>query len=275
MGKKVFGSVALLIMMMSVFSCSSKVEVLDVAENVQSFTDFNEEAKTSESVTEVPTEPSTLSPKQVLKMPKDYELNGFGMLDVEPIMQLPELPTGCEVTSLAAALNYNGFYVTKEELADEYLTTADPFKATFDEAFILSPRMPEAYGCNSPVIKKAAEDYFKAIDADWSVYDLTGTDFKDLFYHIDEGRPVIVWASMWLMDVSYTLRWTTEDGQEAWFAEGEHCMTMKGYDLETDTVYVCDPLRGEIEYPISRFEEIYDQLGKQALVIYDREILYD
>ena len=50
---------------------------------------------------------------------------------------------------------------------------------------------------------------------------------------------------------------------------------MKGYDLETDTVYVCDPLRGEIEYPISRFEEIYDQLGKQALVIYDREILYD
>lgn len=275
MGKKVFGSVAMLIMIMSVFSCSSKVEVLDMAGAVQSVTETKEAEKTSEPVTEAPTESTTYSPNQVLKMPKDYELSGFGMLDVEPIMQLPELPTGCEVTSLAAALNYNGFNVTKEELSDEYLTTADPFKATFDEAFILSPRMPEAYGCNSPVIEKAAKDYFKSIDADWDVYNLTDTDFEDLFYQIDEGRPVIVWASMWLMDVSYTLRWTTEDGKEAWFAEGEHCMTIKGYDLKKDTVYVCDPLRGEIEYSISRFEEIYDQLGKQALVLYDREILHD
>ena len=43
----------------------------------------------------VPTEPAVLTASQV-------------ELDAQPILQNPELPTGCEVTALTAALNYLG-----------------------------------------------------------------------------------------------------------------------------------------------------------------------
>jgi hypothetical protein len=78
---------------------------------------------------------------------------------------------------------------------------------------------------------------------------------------------------MSLMDVQMTYRWTTDDGDEAWFAELEHCMVLKGYDEINDLVYVCDPLKGDMEYSLSRFETIYEALGKQAVVLYNENEL--
>ena len=71
----------------------------------------------------VPTEPAVLTASQV-------------ELDAQPILQNPELPTGCEVTALTAALNYLGYPVDKLTMADQYLTRAEPYQATFGEAFI-------------------------------------------------------------------------------------------------------------------------------------------
>lgn len=53
-------------------------------------------------------------------------------LDVEPILQLPELPTGCEITSLATVLNYYGYDISKTQLADEYLECGDKIIFTRD-----------------------------------------------------------------------------------------------------------------------------------------------
>ena len=41
------------------------------------------------------------------------------LLDVPTILQKPELPRGCEVTSLAMMLNYAGIEVNKMELAEK------------------------------------------------------------------------------------------------------------------------------------------------------------
>ena len=57
----------------------------------------------------VPTEPAVLTASQV-------------ELDAQPVLQNPELPTGCEVTTLTAALNYLGYPVDKLTMADQYLT---------------------------------------------------------------------------------------------------------------------------------------------------------
>ena len=38
-----------------------------------------------------------------------------------PIIQYPDLPTGCETTSLTMVLNYLGYPVDKLDLADHYL----------------------------------------------------------------------------------------------------------------------------------------------------------
>ena len=42
-------------------------------------------------------------------------------IDVPTILQYPELPNGCEITSLTAVLNYFGIDVHKTEMADDYL----------------------------------------------------------------------------------------------------------------------------------------------------------
>ena len=65
------------------------------------------------------------------------ELNFDGVqLDVSPVLQLPEMPNGCETSSLTALLNYYGYPVTKEELASEYL----PYEYfTFDELVAVHP----------------------------------------------------------------------------------------------------------------------------------------
>ena len=57
-------------------------------------------------------------------------------INMNCVMQLPELPTGCEVTALTSVLNYLGYDVTKTELAKNYLTTAALGSTGFDKAFL-------------------------------------------------------------------------------------------------------------------------------------------
>ena len=42
-------------------------------------------------------------------------------LNVKCILQNPELPTGCEITSLTTVLNYYGYNVSKTTMSDDFL----------------------------------------------------------------------------------------------------------------------------------------------------------
>ena len=42
-------------------------------------------------------------------------------LEIQPILQEPELPTGCESVALTMALEYLGFELEKTTIADQYL----------------------------------------------------------------------------------------------------------------------------------------------------------
>ncbi len=42
-------------------------------------------------------------------------------IPIETILQLPELPNGCEITSLTTLLTFYGYEVTKTVMADKYL----------------------------------------------------------------------------------------------------------------------------------------------------------
>ena len=80
-------------------------------------------------------------------------------LDVEPILQLPELPTGCEITSLATVLNYYGYDISKTQLADEYLECGEVGDTDPNEKFIGSPYDIHSCGCFSNVIADAAKSF--------------------------------------------------------------------------------------------------------------------
>lgn len=199
----------------------------------------------------------------------DEEIPEEYYIEVEPVYQEPELPAGCEITSLAMLLNYLGFDVDKVDLSDNYLKKNYDYTENFYEAFVGNPKDSTGFGCYSPVIAESAQKYLEDMDSDFDVYDLTGSDFSDLFYYIANDKPVVVWASMSLVDVRYYNAWTMEsNGEEVWWYENEHCMLLTGYDTYNNTVTVCDPLKGEYTYDMYRFEEIYNQLEKQAITIY-------
>lgn len=80
-------------------------------------------------------------------------------LGIEPIMQLPELPLGCEITALATLLQYYGFSADKvmlcEQMLDFGLSYADPF-----EGYVGSPfEEYRGMGCYAPPIVRAANRY--------------------------------------------------------------------------------------------------------------------
>ena len=74
-------------------------------------------------------------------MPLTYQL------DVPIISQYPELPTGCEITSLTILLNYLGYNIDKTTLAKNYLNYTYSTSITFSDAFIGSPFNNDGYGC--------------------------------------------------------------------------------------------------------------------------------
>ncbi|MBR4628035.1 MAG: C39 family peptidase [Ruminococcus sp.] len=218
---------------------------------------------TTEAATELPTEPFRLD----IGVPEGYEPTGKHVLEgFDAVLQEPELPTGCEVTSLTADLNYLGFDIDKLTLCDEYMPIALAGEVVMDEAYVGNPRY-DGFGCNANVMVQTADSYFASVDSPCYAEDLTGTELSQLFWQIDNGRPVLAWSTIDLT-VSYPeYVWTAGNGKDLVFDWYQHCMVIYGYDMDEQIVYAADPLKGNVTYPIAQFENIYGIMGKQAVVI--------
>lgn len=261
----------------AVTSCGTVEQASYVAESgtedyiVSAYSDTEDSVEDSSEATSE-AEPVNAEPVRMpVVRPDGYEIPEACILDVECVMQNPELPTGCEITSLTIALNYCGFDIDKVGLCDKFLFKDYYALYTFEEAYVGDPKANNGYGCYAPVIVETADKYFESFGINWHAVDLSDTDFCDLFYQIEQGRPVIIWTSMDLRDTEMTFRWATEDGDEAWFADLEHCMVLTGYDLAQGIVYAADPLNGNVEYSLERFEECYEMLWKRAVVLCEDE----
>lgn len=189
-------------------------------------------------------------------------------LEAESILQQPELPTGCEVTSLTMALRFAGYDVSKEELADQYLEKATPGEVSYRTAFWGDPRQEESFGCYAPVIVKAANRYLAQQKSTQTAYNLTGASLDDVLAEIRMGYPVIVWGSMYINEeIVFSYGWDIE-GETVTWPSNEHCMLLIGFDMETNSVIVCDPLEGIVSYDRNAFQHHYEILEQQAIVIY-------
>ena len=218
-------------------------------------TDAAQAILTTTTAMTLPTEPEVLSTDSC-------------ELAVTPVLQNPELPTGCEITALTMALNYAGYPVDKLTMADQYLIRSDPYLTTFGEAFVGSPHDSTAWGCYAPVIRQTAEKYIAAQGGTELVQDLTGCSLKTLLAEVANGTPVVTWATIGMTtNVTERYYWTTEKGEDAVFLINEHCVLLTGYDLSRNIVIVCDPLEGRMEYDMDMFEDRYQRVYEQAVVI--------
>ncbi|MBO4877741.1 MAG: C39 family peptidase [Ruminococcus sp.] len=206
-----------------------------------------------------------------LDQPDGYRLAQRNVLSFKSVMQKPSLPTGCEVTALTQTLNYFGFEIDNVTLSDYFLPQDWDGWFTMNDYYLGDPHSENGFGCNVPVLMRAATDYFDYLGSDWYPADLSGTPFMELLYQIDQGRPVIVWGTMDLVESEAVYQFDLGCGDEFWFNDFHHCMTVYGYDLDEEVVYTADPLAGNICYPIDRFETVYGNMGSQAIVLVGNE----
>lgn len=152
-------------------------------------TSDNSETTTTVSSAAAVTQPAVPQETLVEALPESFRI------EVEPILQKPELPTGAEITSLTMLLNYLDFNVDKETLARGYLTCADRGEATFTQAFIGSPFETDGLGCLSPVIVDTAQRYLRSQNSSRNVKSLNADSFDDVLLRVASGYPVLVWVN--------------------------------------------------------------------------------
>ncbi|MBQ8208665.1 MAG: C39 family peptidase [Clostridia bacterium] len=188
--------------------------------------------------------------------------------EMENILQRPELPEGCEVTSLAILLNYLGFDVAHTYLADNYLEQGEVGKTSFYEMNLGNPREEgKSWGCYAPVIVKTANKYLADMKSYYRAYDYTGYDVSELYYQLSLGHPAIVWVTMDFAEPYLKKPWTV-NGEKLYWKYPLHCVVISGYDMEKGTVTITDPLKTNlVTVDMETFELRWKQMESQAVVL--------
>jgi len=193
--------------------------------------------------------------------------------DVPQILQNPELPNGCEITSLCELLHFYGFPADKCDLADHYLPQSEKwYGADPNSVYLGNPRLddgsPETgYYCFSGPVMKAAEKYLNEHGSRLRPVDLTGASEPELAAALQNGCPFIFWASLHFEDIQYDSApaWMLPDGKMHKPFHMLHCMVCKGMDEQF--FYIADPLNYNTEVPREKFMNIFRQLGSRAVIL--------
>ena len=170
------------------------------------------------------------------------------------IMQMPELPTGCEITALTMMLDHYGYAVDKTVMASEYLPVSPAglyygadgtlYGNDMDKYFIGDPAGENGYICGTEAIVTAADGYLTACGSVLRAEDLTGKDVSELYRLVSEGTPVMVWVTIGMADRRAVLI---------------------GYSPETVTI--ADPISGICEYDREQFEKVFASRGNQCVIL--------
>ncbi len=106
-------------------------------------------------------------------------------LNVPLISQLPELPTGCEITAVTMLLRFKGIVVDKLTVVKEMpLHKSDPH-----QGYVGNPYDKSGWTIYPQALQKLIKKYTG------SVQDLTGHSLSALEQQLSEEKPVVAWVS--------------------------------------------------------------------------------
>ncbi|MFC0213175.1 C39 family peptidase [Paenibacillus chartarius] len=192
------------------------------------------------------------------------------MLEAPAIKQYPELPTGCEVTSLTMLLQYAGISKNKLELAAELPKDGTAMQTDSKGNIVywgnpnvgfvgdVTGKTGRGFGIYHAGLFPLLKKYLPG------AVDLTGKSFDALEQQVAAGYPVVVWNTVDYNQPTRWMIWDTAIGPiRTTFAE--HAVLLVGYDAEN--VYVNDPISGAKAQRINKaqFIEVWKTMGKQAL----------
>ncbi len=218
--------------------------------------------------------PTAPPPKPTVPAVKKVKLN------VPMVNQFPNYPTGCEGASATMLLKYHGYNVSIDEMIaaipreDLYKENGKVYGPSIYEKFVGDPRQTytdgrPGYGAFAPVITRSLNSVIAKKGGKHTAKNITGCSFQTLLKNIDNGSPVIVWATAKMQTPKYVNSWYIKqaDGSEKYFEypRGTHVMVLSGYD--GSYVYITDPIYGNVKYSYSAFNDKWTLLGKQAIIL--------
>jgi uncharacterized protein YvpB len=191
------------------------------------------------------------------------------MLTAPLIIQNPELPSGCEITTLTMLLQFYGINKDKMELVPEmkYDTTSIKTDANGNIIYWGNPNsgfvgditgQSKGFGIYHTALIELLRKYIP------TAVDLTSTSFDVLERKVASGIPVEVWTTVDYFEPIAWVEWDSPLGPiRTTFAE--HAVLLVGYDK--DNVYVNDPLSGKSNVQIDKtsFVQTWESMGKQAI----------
>lgn len=200
---------------------------------------------------------------------KSHTIKASAHLEAPLILQYPELPRGCELTSLTMLFQYYGIDKSKTELLPELKrdTTPIAWKPGGGIAFWGHPNdgfvgditlNSNGFGIYHEALFELLEQYIP------SGIDLTGKDFSEVEAQVSQGIPVVVWTTTDNKVPDTWVEWDSPSGLVKTTYK-EHAVLLVGYDEEN--VYINDPLRNQPNFavPKTQFIESWEAMGKQAL----------
>ncbi len=104
--------------------------------------------------------------------------------NAEVICQLPELPTGCEITAVTMMLRYAGYNVNKIQLANEM-----PRSSNGDFGFVGNPFSPSGWWVFPTGVAPVVNHYVGHSQV------MTGTSLQAIQEKLREGHLVVVWMA--------------------------------------------------------------------------------
>lgn len=195
------------------------------------------------------------------------------LLNAPLIKQMPELPRGCEVTSLAMLLQFSGVHVTKMALAEKIKKDPTPFSKEDGEVYFGNPNTgfvgdiysfkKPGYGVYHSPVAILARHYMGK-----QIIDLTGQSFQAVLDELAEGEPVWVINNTHFAPLpkKYWETWETPE-EPVKISYQEHSVLVTGYDKKY--IYFNDPLAGIKNRKVDRhsFIDAWNQFGNQAISI--------
>lgn len=181
--------------------------------------------------------------------------------------QMPDLPNGCEVTSLSMLMNYYGIKVSKNELAEtiqhvDSFTDGGKYRGNPHQGFVGHMTIANAGWCvyNEPLYN-VARKYTSHIE------NITGSDFLSLLKLVSTGHPVMIITTTTFNKVNNMQTWDTNTGKVN-VTPSSHACLITGYSKPKKVVYVNNPY-GYKNQPVNwkNLQASYNQQGRQALYI--------
>lgn len=183
--------------------------------------------------------------------------------------QYPELPTGCEATSLAMLLNWGGVKVSKYDVVDALpkgekvrLVDGKWLGANPADEFVGDPYSDDgSFGVFEGPILETIETF-----APSKSINLTGLEFAALLDVIRAGKAVMAWTTIEQKQTYLSKTWIDKNGKTIDWYCNEHAVVITGFD--GDHLIVNDPYTGKVEYyKRDLFEHNWQSMGKRAVTL--------